>query len=136
MGRRRGRRDARTNFKTKPESTTPWWYDETTFAPKSAQDRRAQSEFFSEFTTESLFADRQVAAPAGHALTDPYEVLGLFPGASLDQVKKAHRKLAKQYHPDRFMNASDAERHRAELRMVQINGAYAELLRRVTPLDG
>ncbi|KAI9084583.1 hypothetical protein K1719_033571 [Acacia pycnantha] len=32
--------------------------------------------------------------------TDPYKILGIRPWASMPQVKKAFRKLAKQYHPD------------------------------------
>jgi hypothetical protein len=31
---------------------------------------------------------------------DSYRELGLSPGASLDEVKEAYRRLAKQYHPD------------------------------------
>ncbi|MCO5533728.1 DnaJ domain-containing protein, partial [Enterococcus faecium] len=31
---------------------------------------------------------------------DYYEVLGLQKGASDDEIKKAYRKLSKQYHPD------------------------------------
>ncbi len=138
MGKRRVRKELRKNARKvviDHESATPWWYDEKTFAPKSSQDRRRESEFFSEFSTESLFSDGLAGTHAATALTDPYEVLGLFPGASLDQVKRAHRKLAKQYHPDRYMNAPEAERHQAQLRMVQVNGAYAELLSRVSPLD-
>ncbi|HET8929806.1 MAG TPA: J domain-containing protein [Acidimicrobiales bacterium] len=140
MGKRRAmknaRRDARTIISSDAGSATPWWYDEKTFAPKSSRDQRNSSEFFSEFSTESLYSDGPATSPAATALTDPYEVLGLFPGATLDQVKKAHRKLAKQYHPDRFMSAPDAERHRAELKMVQVNGAYAELQSRVMPRGG
>jgi curved DNA-binding protein CbpA len=33
-----------------------------------------------------------------------YEVLGLRPGASLDEAKQAHRDLVKVWHPDRFSN--------------------------------
>lgn len=130
---RRGRRDKARKVVTNPQSTTPWYYDETTFAPKSHQDRRADSEFFAEFTTESLFSSRADSTGALNGPSDPYEVLGLFPGASLDQVKKAHRKLAKRYHPDRFAMATDAEKLEAARKMVQVNGAYAELLSRVDP---
>ena len=51
-------------------------------------------------------------------MTDPYKVLGISPGASADEVKKAYRALAKKYHPD--VNPSKE----AEARMKEINEAY------------
>lgn len=33
-------------------------------------------------------------------MTDPYEILGVSKNSSIDEVKSAYRKLAKQYHPD------------------------------------
>ena len=126
MGRRKDRKRAR-QVVVNPGSTTPWWYEKQTFAPKASQDRRGESEFFSEFSTESLFSDD----PSGNRLIDPYEILGLFPGASLAQVKKAHRNLAKQYHPDRFVSAPEPEQRRIADRMVRINAAYEELQARV-----
>ena len=53
---------------------------------------------------------------------DPYAVLGLEPGASEEDVKRAYRQLAKKYHPD--MNPGDAY---AAKMMNDINAAYDQI---------
>jgi DnaJ-class molecular chaperone len=50
---------------------------------------------------------------------DYYEVLGVQREASEDEIKKAYRKLARQYHPDR--NPGDKQ---AEVRFKEIQDAY------------
>lgn len=57
------------------------------------------------------------------AKQDYYELLGVSRTASADDLKKAYRKLAMQYHPDR--NPGDAA---AELKFKEISEAY-EVLR-------
>lgn len=53
---------------------------------------------------------------------DYYEVLGVSRDADENEIKKAYRKLAKQYHPD--LHPNDKE---AEARFKEINEAYAVL---------
>lgn len=50
---------------------------------------------------------------------DYYEILGVTRSATADEIKKAHRKLAKQFHPDR--NPNDPS---AETRFKEVQEAY------------
>jgi curved DNA-binding protein len=56
------------------------------------------------------------------AQTDYYKALGVEKGASADDIKKAFRKLAVKYHPDRNPNDKSSED-----KFKEINEAYAVL---------
>ena len=55
-------------------------------------------------------------------IEDPYKVLGVSPDASDEEIKKAYRRLAKQYHPD--LNPGDPV---AAKKMQQVNAAYEQI---------
>lgn len=56
-------------------------------------------------------------------IQDPYRVLGISPGATQDEIKRAYRKKAKENHPDLHPNDPEASK-----RMNEINEAYDMLM--------
>lgn len=55
-------------------------------------------------------------------MRDPYQVLGVSPDASDEEIKKAYRGLARKYHPDNYHDNPLADL--AQERMKEINEAY------------
>jgi len=62
--------------------------------------------------------------------SDPYEVLGIQREASIDDIKRAYRKLAAKYHPDKVDHLGDEFRVLAEQKFKDIQEAYQELVDR------
>lgn len=60
-------------------------------------------------------------------MTDPYEILGVPPTATDDQVKTAYRDLARKYHPDNYQNNPLADL--ASEKMKEINEAYDTIMK-------
>ena len=61
------------------------------------------------------------------AKRDYYEVLGVDRNASANDIKKAYRKLAIQYHPDKQHDKTDAEKKEAEEKFKEAAEAYSVL---------
>jgi len=59
------------------------------------------------------------------AKRDYYETLGVERGASDDELKKAYRKLARQYHPD--LQSGDQQKKASEEKFKEVNEAYEVL---------
>ena len=58
---------------------------------------------------------------------DYYEVLGLTKSASADDIKSAYRKAALKWHPDRWVDGTDAEKKTAEEKFKEASEAYSVL---------
>ena len=57
---------------------------------------------------------------------NPYQILGISPSASDDEVKKAYRTLSKKYHPD----ANIGNPHQAEYteKFKEVQNAYKTIM--------
>ena len=57
---------------------------------------------------------------------DPYQVLGISPSASDDEVKQAYRTLSKKYHPDANINNVHKDEYTEKFKQVQ--SAYKTIM--------
>ena len=58
---------------------------------------------------------------------DPYKVLGLDSTATDEEIKKAYRRLAMKYHPDKVEGLGEEVKKNAEAQFREINEAYETL---------
>ncbi len=79
------------------------------------------------------FEERKTQQPMRktHRLDLYRNVLGVPANADATAIKKAYRSLAKQYHPDTLINATDAQKKMAEDKFHEIQNAYEFLLENI-----
>lgn len=59
-----------------------------------------------------------------------YKILDVSTSATEEDVKKAHRKLALRFHPDRLQGLSDNEKKSAEEKFIRVQKAYENIKRK------
>lgn len=70
-----------------------------------------------------------LSARSGQENFDPYDILGIPPGAAWEKVREAYHRLSKFYHPDRYAGVELPEEVRAYLDTMsrRLNAAFAAL---------
>ncbi len=69
----------------------------------------------------------QTGGAYGGGKTNPYNVLGVSPGASRQEIHEAYRKLAQQYHPDKVSHLGPEIQETAKRKFIEIQQAYEQL---------
>ena len=60
-------------------------------------------------------------------MMDPYQVLGVSPNASDEEIKKAYRTLSRKYHPD--ANVNNPNKAQAEEKFKEVQQAYDQIMK-------
>lgn len=60
-------------------------------------------------------------------MMNPYQVLGVSPSASDEEIKKAYRTLSRKYHPD--ANINNPNRAQAEEHFKEVQQAYDQIMK-------
>ncbi|MBT8270895.1 MAG: DnaJ domain-containing protein, partial [Bacteroidia bacterium] len=55
---------------------------------------------------------------------NPYKILEIEKSATVDEIKKAYRKMAKKYHPDRVVHLGKEHQEGAEEKFRKVQEAY------------
>ncbi len=59
-----------------------------------------------------------------------FQILDVSPSASEDDIKKAYRKMAMRFHPDRVNGLTEGEKKAAQEKFVRVNKAYENIKRK------
>jgi DnaJ like chaperone protein len=111
-----------------------WWYV-FVYGKRGLRGRTAfqNRQEFSRGSDDSGFSKGEgtrkgPGSQGGTADRDPHRILGVGPNASREEIKKAYRRLANQYHPDKVSHLGREFRDLAERRFKDIQEAYQKLM--------
>ena len=71
--------------------------------------------------------DRLSIEQAFHNVSDPFKVLEIERTATDSEVKKAYRRLASKFHPDKIGDLGESHKAKAKERFLQIQEAYEQI---------
>ena len=71
------------------------------------------------------------AQPEVYQGSDPWRILGVEPGTSVEEIKQVYRQLCRVHHPDRIrgLNLGTDYQELANRNMARINDAYVHLMK-------
>ena len=96
------------------------------FGYSDQQNRQSYNQTYSQTSNQS-YNKEQKTSSATTGQKDPYNVLNVTKNASQEEIKKAYRKLANQYHPDKVAHLGKEFQDLAEERFKEIQEAYQRL---------
>ena len=68
-----------------------------------------------------------IEEPFNSGTLNPYKILEISEKATDSEVKKAYRKLAIKFHPDKIGDLGEGPRKKAKERFLQVQGAYEQI---------
>ncbi len=79
------------------------------------------------YSGESGYSSSSRSTSYSQPHRDPYKVLGIDSTATDEEVKKAYRRLAMKYHPDKVEGMGEEVKKNAEAQFREINEAYEQI---------
>jgi len=107
-----------------------WWLRHRAVAPRPRMTARQRARGPGARTAGGAASPPPPPGPEPEAPWDPYAILGVPRGASLDDVTRAYRAQMKLYHPDRVADLGPELQEVAHRKAIEIQRAYAELSER------
>ena len=105
-----------------------WWYFSSYRKARHGSQRYFHGRAQTSNEETQGFSDAGPNYRGQGAAKDPYAVLEVDKHASPEEIKRAYRRLASKYHPDKVSHMGDDFRELAEKRFKEIQSAYQELV--------